>query len=67
MTDEKNEITFESLADAIKFVEDKGKAAESSLSGFHVAFKELTGFEPHHRVTALDVLKIVIQFIEPKK
>jgi hypothetical protein len=56
---EKDEVTFETLAAAINFVEEKGKVAETALSGYQTSFFELTGFNPGDRnLSALDIAKI---------
>lgn len=58
MTEESKEVTFNTLGDAIKFVEDRGQAAHEAAQGFEKAFVELVGFPPQRHVNALDVVKI---------
>ena len=64
MGEEAKEVTFEKLEDAIQFVEDKGKAAEGALKGFHTAFRGRTGYSPADRLTALDAVKIFNRLAE---
>lgn len=68
MSDQPTEVTFDKLADAIKFVEDRGKAASASAQAFTKAFQELTdGYQPGQNVNALDVVKICLSIYgEPK-
>jgi hypothetical protein len=55
---EEKEVVFNTLGDAIKFVEDQGEKAQEAGRGFATAFKELTGMEPQRTVNAMDVVKI---------
>lgn len=68
MTEKKDEsVTFETLGEAINYVEDSGKAAHERAQGFAQAFQELTGMEPQRTVNALDVVKICYALYgEPK-
>ena len=52
------EVTFEKLEDAIKFVDEKFNVLQKNAAGYAESFKELTGYKPEDRVTALDVVKI---------
>lgn len=60
MSEQKDEsVTFNKLGDALRFIEDKAKTADSSAQGFIKAFSELTGgYDPRQQVTAADVVKI---------
>lgn len=58
MGEEVKEVSFNSLGEAIGFVDEKAKFAENAMQGFAQSFKELTGFMPGDRVSALDVVKI---------
>lgn len=62
------EVTFTTLGEALAFVEERGRLLQEGANGFRNSFKELTGFEPDHRVSALDVMKIChTLYGEPKK
>jgi len=65
----KDSVTFETLGDAINFVESKGKVAEQASAGFIQSFAELTGgYDPRQQVSALDVVRICFSLYgEPKK
>lgn len=61
MTEEKapEAVTFKKLGDAINFVADRQSRLRSDIDVFKNNFKELTGYDPDHRVSALDVMTIV--------
>lgn len=68
MTEETKEVTFNTLGDAINFVEERGRSAQDAAQGFERAFVELVGFPPQRHVNALDVVKICYSLYgEPPK
>jgi hypothetical protein len=61
------EVTFNSLGQALEFIQDKNTTLGKQMQQFEKNFEELTGFKPGHRVTALDVVAICYKFYgEPK-
>jgi hypothetical protein len=68
MSEVEQEITtVSSLAEAIKHVDVKAVEAQQKVELFKKNFHELTGYEPHHQMNAMDVLKLVLKvYGEPK-